>query len=114
MCDTLSFDEVKAWFREAVGDVVSVHVVNRPGTIAFLNGPIDGVMRVQSPESHGVTVDGAAGAWSLELAEPDFLSATLDAIPGSRTAKQLTIKMRDHWVAIDPGLGQDARPRTEQ
>jgi len=60
-------------------------------------------MRVQSPESHGVTVDGAAGAWSLELAEPDFLSATLDPMLDSRSSKQLTIKLRDHWLAIDPG-----------
>jgi hypothetical protein len=102
MCDTLSFEEVKAWFCEAVGDAVSIHVVNGPGTIAFLDGPIDGVMGFRSDDSHGLIVDGAAGAWSLELAEPDFLSATLDPIPDSRTAKQLMIKLRDHWLAIDP------------
>ena len=102
MCDTLTFEEVKAWFREAVGDAVSIHVVNGPGTIAFLDGPIDGVMGFRSDDSHGLIVDGAAGAWSLELAEPDFLSATLDSIPDSPTSKQLTIKLRDHWLAIDP------------
>src|SRR5215213_1820238 len=101
MCDTLTFEEVKAWFREAVGDAVSFHVVNGPGTIAFLDGPIDGVMGFRSDDSHGLIVEGAAGAWILELAEPDFLSATLDSIPGSRTSKQLTIKLRDHWLAID-------------
>jgi hypothetical protein len=102
MCDTLSFEEVKAWFCEAVGDAVSIHVVNGPGTIAFLDGPIDGVMGFRSDDSRGLIVDGAAGACSLELAEPDFLSATLDPIPYSRTSKQLTIKLRDHWLAIDP------------
>ena len=102
MCDTLSFEEVKTWFREAVGDAVSIHVGNGPGTIAFLDGPIDGVMGFRSEDSHGLIVDGAGGAWSLELAEPDFLSATLDAIPDSRTSKQLMIKLRDHWLAIDP------------
>jgi hypothetical protein len=102
MCDTLSFEEVKAWFREAVGDAVSIHVVNGPGTIAFLEGSIDGVMGFKSEDSHGLIVDGAAGAWSLELAEPDFLSATLDAIPDSCTSMQLIINMRDHWVAIGP------------
>lgn len=102
MCDTFSFEEVKAWFREAVGDPVSIHVVHERGTIAFLDGPIDGVMGFGSDDSHGLIVDGAAGAWSLELAEPDFLSATLDVIPDSRTSKQLMIKLRDHWLAIDP------------
>jgi hypothetical protein len=83
MCDTLSFEEVKAWFCEAGGDAVSIHVVNGPGTIAFLDGPIDGVMGFRSDDSHGLIADG--GAWSLELAEPDVLSATLGPISDSRT-----------------------------
>jgi hypothetical protein len=81
---------------------VSIHVVNGPGTIAFLDGPIDGVMDFRSDDSHGLIVVGAAGAWSLALAEPDFLSATLDPMLDSRSSKQLTIKLRDHWLAIDP------------
>jgi hypothetical protein len=47
----------------------------------------------------------------LALAEPDFVSATLRTIPDSRTLKQLTIKMRDHWVKVGPGLETSGPPR---
>jgi len=110
MRETLSFKEVMAWFRAAIGDSVSVHVAGGPGTDAFLDGPIDDVMGFESTNSHGLIVDGAAGAWSLHLAEPEFERATLSTIPDSRTAKQLTIKMRDHRVMVAPGLRPDRKP----
>ena len=112
MRETLSFDEVKAWFR--VGDSVSVHVTNRRGTVGFLDGPIDSVMGFEGTDTHGVRIEGAAGAWTLQLAEPEFVSATLNTIPDSRTVKHLVIKMRDHWVMVDPPLSSRRLPRPER
>jgi hypothetical protein len=104
MRETLTFDEVKTWLRSAVNDSVSVQITSRAETIAFLDGPIESVMGFESTDSHGLIIDGAGGAWTFDLAEPEFVSATLSTIPDSRTAKQLLIKMRDHWFLIEPGL----------
>jgi len=103
MRETLGFEEMEMWFRAAVGGCVSIHVASPSGSVAFLDGPIDSVMGFESTRSHGLLVDGADGAWTLTLDETDFVSATLNTIPDSRTMKQLMIKMRDHWVVIDPG-----------
>jgi hypothetical protein len=104
MRETLTFDEVKAWLRAAVHDSVSVQITSRAGTIAFLDGPIDSVMGFESTDSHGLVIDGAGGAWTFDVAEPEFVSATLSTIPDSRTAKHLLIKMRHCWILIGPGL----------
>lgn len=111
--DTLSFEEVKSWLRAAVGGSVSVHIVNQTGTIAFLDGVIENLMRFETTDSHGLIVEGAARAWTLELAAPEYVSATLSSIPDSPTHQQLTIKSRNHWVMIEPGLGSDGPPTTE-
>jgi hypothetical protein len=60
-------------------------------------------MGFKSPESHGVLIDGAAGAWTLQLTEPEFVSAALASIPDSFVLEQLMIRTRDHLIVIDPG-----------
>jgi len=102
--DELSFQQLKHWFEANVGAGVSVQVTSQRGTVAFLDGTIDGLMGFESTDSRGVSVYGAGGAWTLELAEPEFASATLSPIPSGCTLTQLTIKMRDHWLSIVPGV----------
>jgi hypothetical protein len=65
MHETLSFKDVKAWFLAAVSYSVSVHITNRTGTVAFLDGPIDSVMGFESTDSRGLLINGAADAWTL-------------------------------------------------
>jgi len=114
MRETLSFEEVKQWFRASVGDSVSVQITSGSETVAFLDGRIDSTMGFVATESHGLLIEGAAGGWTLQLAEPDFQSATLSPIPDSFTLKQLTIKMRNHWVAIAPGIDPRTQRRPEE
>jgi hypothetical protein len=87
---------------------VSIQVVGAREIVAFLEGPIDRVMRFESTESHGVLINGAAGAWTPQLAEPEFMSAALTPIPDRSVLEQLMIRTRDHLVVIDPGA--DAQP----
>ena len=107
MDDVLSFLQLRHWFEAEVSHAVSVQITTQRGTVAFLEGPIEGVMGFESPGSHGVSIYGAAGAWTLELAEPEFVSATLNPIPPDFKLKQLTIKMHDHWLSIEPSVNAD-------
>jgi hypothetical protein len=67
-------------------------------------------MGFEITDSHGLLVEGAGRAWTLELPEPEFLSATLSPIPVSFTTELLQIRMRDHVVAIDPASAPDPEP----
>jgi hypothetical protein len=98
----LSFEELRHWLLAKVSHAVSVQVVGVREIIAFLEGPIDKVMGFESPESHGLLIDGAAGAWTLQLAEPEFISAVLAPIPDRFLLEQLMIRTRDRLVVIDP------------
>jgi hypothetical protein len=82
---------------------VSAHVAIPPGIVVFVDGAIDSVMWFEGTNSRQLHVDGGAGAWTLVIAEPEFVSASLATIPGSRNLKRLMIKLRDHCVVIDPG-----------
>jgi len=93
----------KALVPGQVGRSVSVHITSPGGTVAFLEGSVGGVMGFESTKSSGFSVHGAGGAWTLELAAPEFVSATHSRIAPGATLKHLTIKMRDHWLSIDPG-----------
>jgi hypothetical protein len=110
MSETLGFEQAKQWFRAHVGRPVSIQISTGSQTVAFLDGSIDGVMGFAGTDSHGLLIEGGSGAWLLQLAEPDFRSATLTAIPDSFTVKQLTITMRNHQVTIRPGM----EPRPEE
>jgi hypothetical protein len=50
---TLSFEELRHRLLAKVSHPVSVQVVGAREIVAFLEGPIDGVMGFESPESHG-------------------------------------------------------------
>jgi hypothetical protein len=104
---TLSFDELKQWLQASVGQSFSTHIAIPRGIVAFLDGPIDTILGFNSGESHGLLVEGAGGAWTLQLPEPEFLSASLSPIPVSFTTEQLQIRMRDHIVVIDPATSPD-------
>ena len=112
MRETLTFDEVKALLRAAVDESVSVQITSPAGTVAFVDGSIDSVMGFESTYSHGLIIDGAGGAWTFYLAEPEFVSATLSTIPDSRTAKHLLIKMRDHGFLVGTSLRGGRSPFT--
>jgi hypothetical protein len=56
----------------------------------------------------GDVEEGAAGAWTLELAEPEFVSAVLTRAPDSFALDQLMIRTRDHLLVID--RGSDGQP----
>jgi hypothetical protein len=103
MRETLSFQELQQWFHATVSRSVSVQVTSGSETVAFLDGAIDNVMRFENADSHGLLIDGAAGAWTLQLAESEFVSATLASIPDSSIHRQLVIKMRGYGVAIEAG-----------
>jgi hypothetical protein len=50
-----------------------------------------------------VLIDGAASAWTVQLAEPEFRSAALTPISDGFALEQPMIRTRDHLVIIDPG-----------
>ena len=104
----LSFQELRHWLKAGIGQPFSIHIVLPRGIVAFLEGPIDAVTRFETGDSHGLLIEGASRAWTLELPEPEFLSATLSPIPVGFTTEQLQIRMRDHVVVIDPADGSDA------
>jgi len=104
---TLSFQELRHWLEAARGRSFSIHIALARGIVVFLEGPIDTVMRFEADEDHGLLVEGAGRAWTLDLSEPEFLSATLWPVPDSFTTEQLQIRMRDHVVVIDPANGPD-------
>jgi hypothetical protein len=114
--EELSYQQLKPWFLAQVGRSLSVQITSPRGTVAFVEGSVDGVMGFESTDSSGFSVHGAGGAWTLELAAPEFVSATLSRIPhGALT--QLTIKMRDHCLSIDPSdevgasvVGEESSP----
>ena len=105
---TLSFEELRHWFVAKVSHPVSVQVVVAREIVAFLEGPINGVMGFESTDSHGMLIEGAAGAWTLQLAEPEFMSAALMPVPDSFALDQLMIRTRDHVLVID--RGSDLQP----
>jgi hypothetical protein len=105
---TLSFEQVRRWLLAKVSHPVSVQVVVAREIVAFLEGRIDRVIGFESTESHGVLIEGAAGAWTLEPAEPEFVSAVLTRVPDSFALDQLMIRTRDHLLVIDRGC--DVQP----
>jgi hypothetical protein len=104
---TLSFQELEDWLRASVSRSLSIHIATARGIPAFVEGPIDTVMRFEPTDSHGLLIEGASGAWTFQLPEPDFVSATLRPMPDSFTTEQLQIGMRDHIIVIDPGTVSD-------
>ena len=94
---TLSFQELRHWLEAARGRSFSIHIALARGIVVFLEGPIDTVMRFEADEDHGLLVEGAGRAWTLDLSEPEFLSATLWPVPDSFTTQETA--------------DQDARPR---
>ena len=104
---TLSFQELRHWLEAGVGRPFNIHIALARGIVAFLDGPIDTVMGFKTSDSHGLLIEGAGRAWTLELPEPEFLSATLSPIPVSFTSEQLQIRLRDHVVVIDPANAPD-------
>lgn len=104
---TLSFQELRHWLEAGIGRSFTIDVALPRGIVVFLDGPIDTVMGFEGDDSHGLLVEGSGRAWTLELPEPEFLSATLSPIPDSFTVEQLQIRMRDHIVVIEPTSGPD-------
>jgi hypothetical protein len=105
---TLSFTELQQWLQARQNESFSIQVATARNIATFLEGPIDTVTEFEATESHGLIVEGAAGAWTLHLADREFLSATLRPIPDTFTVEQLQIRMRDHTIVID--LGTTGRP----
>jgi hypothetical protein len=100
---TLSFKELEQWLQARLNDSFSIQIATAGDIPAFLEGPVDTVMEFEATASHGLIVEGAAGAWTFHLAEPEFLSAALRPIPNTLTVEQLQIRMRDHTIVIEPG-----------
>lgn len=114
MRETLSFEELTRWFRGNLSHSVSAQVTTAGETVAFLEGRIESVMGFESTDSRGILIEGGAGAWTLQLDETQFKSATLSLIPGSSSLTHLMIKIRNYWVVIDPGIEAGRRPRPRQ
>jgi len=98
----LDFVGLESWLQAQLGESSEVHIVTEHSTVGFVRGPIDRVMRFESDSSHGLIVDGGAGAWSLELAAEDFVCACLFPVPDTFTSSQLLITMRQHRLMVDP------------
>jgi len=104
---TLGFEQLRQWLEARLGRSFSIHIALPRGIVAFLDGPIDRLMGFESDDSRGLLVEGAAGAWTLELLEAEFLTALLSPIPDSFTTEQMQIRMRGHIVVIDPASDPD-------
>ena len=111
---TLNFHELGHWLETRIGQSFSIHIALPRGIVAFLEGPIDTVIGFETSDSYGLLVEGAGGAWTLDLPEPEFLSATLSPIPVSFTNAQLQIKMRDHVIVVDPANPETRNPRVRR
>ena len=100
---TLSFRELEQWLQARLNDSLRIQIATAHDIPAFFEGPVDAVMGFEATASHGLIIEGAAGAWTLHLAEPEFLSAAIRPIPNAFTVEQLQIRMRDHTIVIEPG-----------
>lgn len=105
---TLGFEDLERWLTGRVNHSVSLQIVTEQAIVAFLEGPIDSVMRFEDEESTGLLVSGGAGAWTVQLAACAFRSARLFPIPDSFSTEQLMIRMADHRLTIEPRLGEAA------
>lgn len=108
---TLSFQELWEWLEARLGQSLSIQIVAGRESVAFLEGPIESVMGFRAGSSHGFFVEGAAGAWTFHLPEPEFLTATVCPIPGipeELDLKQVLVRMRGHMLMINPGTEDEA------
>lgn len=98
----LDFRGVERWLRALVGRTIEVHIADERSTVGFVRGAIDQVMRFESDDSHGFSVDGGAGAWVLEFPAGEFVSASLHPVPVTFTSHKLVVRMRGHQLMIEP------------